>query len=176
MDSLKSISSSPDTVPSSTCRVFGTFADAINYRFFRAINCGFEGNARGVIKEMTNGIEMHIEPTIKDNGDGTSTYSYNEFLSTLEVIKDNNTGDYIYANLKKLEGKGFELKFNEDGSIGLLTYDNDVDGSKVVVAQDTKTKKVCVQQVFDGFKTVRYFIKNNDGSLKQTSSQIFLNN
>ena len=83
------------------------FADAVNYRFFKALNYGFEGNARGVVSAMSNDLEMHAVPEIVDNNDGTSTYTYNEFISQMEVVRDNTTGDYISAQLKNASGKGF---------------------------------------------------------------------
>ena len=55
-----------------------------------------------------------------------------------------------------------------------MQYDNDVDGSKVVVAQNSKTKQVFLRQSFDSFVNEGHFIKKENGQLKQTSSKIFL--
>ena len=148
-------------------------AKASNLMFFRIIGDGFKGNARGIVNNLTNDIELQGEPEITDNGDGTSTYLYTNILGTrCEVIRNNQNGDYIRASQKDIAGNtAFEVDFNPNGSIKRLDYVNEIDKSIVSIAQ--KGNRVIARQIFNGLVTERTFIKTENDTLKQTSVRIF---
>ncbi len=147
-----------------------------NLLFYKAINHGFNGNARGVVNTLSDNIELRCEPEIEDNEDGTSTYTYTNFNgSKYEITRNNQNGDYINAIQKDIMGNiGFEVEFNPDGSIKRLDFVNEIDKSIVSITQ--KENRVIARQIFNGLVTERRFIRREDGNLKQTSMQMFMRN
>lgn len=146
-------------------------SNAHNALLYSAILHGFQRNARSVIADLTNNIEMYNTPEITENDDGTTTYKYYVFTNIYTITKNSENGDYINASSKGLDGRtNFMIDFNLDGSIKKLDYVNNVDQSIVTVSQ--KDNRVSVKQTSNGVVSQRTFIKTPDEKLKQTSMNI----
>lgn len=146
---------------------------ATNSILLKAIQCGFDGNARGVVTTLIDNFEMYNEPQIVDNQDGTVSYLYTNVLGTqYEVIKDKANGDYISASQKGLDGKTrLEVDFNSDGSIKRLDMLNEIDKSLVYITQ--KQNRVIAKQIFNGLVTESRFILDESRNLRQTGFRMF---
>ncbi len=123
-------------------------ADAYNYRIFSAIKAGFNGDARKAILELTSNTILIIPPEIKNNNDGTYTYTYKNSKTTTTIKRNAQNLDYISA-VEKENDTGdmiFNLQFNKDGSIKKLKIKNEINDTEITIYQDKDTDSLKVQE------------------------------
>ena len=161
--------------PNDVQEALDLISEAQNYRIYKTLINGFEGNSKNIIDTISNGLTLSNCTDIEHNDDGTVTYNYSGFVVTCKVVRDEKNLDYISCEISQpaSDNSKTRVEFNKDGSIKEMVLPSLEDGSKVIINQDKKTNTARVRQIFDTWVSDRTFV-NLNGKLKQTSCKLYV--